>query len=452
MSSDIIISARNLCKTYRAYAHSLDRLIPGRTGRYKEFHALRDVSFDIRRGETVGIIGRNGSGKSTLLQLICGIRKPTSGTLEVQGRISALLELGAGFHPEFTGRENVFMQGAIMGLSQSEMEARFADIAAFADIGEYLDQPVKTYSSGMFVRLAFAVAVSVEPDILVVDEALAVGDMRFQSTCFQRINDIRNGGGTILFVSHATDQVVRICDRAILMDTGQKLIFWVPKQVVGMYQKLVYAPPGKKEAIREMIQGTATLPPEGLSGGEVDNTRQLLSNETIYTHTDVLENYDSELTPKSTIEYGLQGAFIESPELRTVDDLRVNNVVSGESYRFVYTVRFAQEVTNVRFGMLIKTGAGVELGGASTAANLADSIPVVCAGTRVSVVFQFKCILNPGIYFLNAGVTGVIDGVETILHRILDAEMFRVASLVRSTSTAIVDFGCIPRIQVTSQP
>ncbi len=184
MSSDIVIAARNVGKTYRAYEHPLQallaRLSGGRLGRSKEFRALHEISFEVGRGESVGIVGRNGSGKSTLLQLICGIRQPTSGAVEVRGRISALLELGAGFHPEFSGRENVFMQGALIGLDQAAMEARFDRIAAFADIGEYLEQPVKTYSSGMFVRLAFAVAINVEPDILVVDEALAVGDALFQ--------------------------------------------------------------------------------------------------------------------------------------------------------------------------------------------------------------------------------------------------------------------------------
>ena len=449
---DVIISARNLCKTYRTYTHPLECLLPGRASRCREFHAVRDVSFDIRRGETVGIIGRNGSGKSTLLQLICGIRKPTSGTLEVNGRISALLELGAGFHPEFTGRENVFMQGAIMGFTREEMEVRFEDITTFADIGEFIDQPVKTYSSGMFVRLAFAVAVSVEPEILVVDEALAVGDIKFQSTCFNRIKKIRNRGGTILFVSHATDQVVRICDRAILMDEGQNLIFGPPKQVVGMFQNLIYAPSDKKEMIRRRIRIFSTLKTEDLIGRESDKAHQPMSVEAAYTHSDLLENYDPEMTPKSRIEYESQGAFITSPELKTLDDLRVNNIISGETYKFVYTVQFEQEAANVRFGMLFKTSAGVEIGGASTAATVADSIPFVHRGSRVIVTFQFKCILNPGIYFLNAGVTGEINGTEIILHRVLDAEIFRVRSPVMNTSTATVDFGCKSEILTTNHP
>ena len=229
MTDKPVISVRNLGKAYRIYDHPLGRLKQvlsfGSGKHYRDFEALKNVSFDIRRGETVGIIGRNGSGKSTLLQLICGIRKPTSGKVEINGRVSALLELGAGFHPEFTGRENVFMQGAIMGYTRGMMETRIDEIAAFADIGEFIDQPVKTYSSGMFVRLAFAVAVSVEPDILVVDEALAVGDMEFQKKSFEHLaRMIRSAGMTVILVSHDLRQIQRFCSRAIFLDHGRCLL------------------------------------------------------------------------------------------------------------------------------------------------------------------------------------------------------------------------------------
>lgn len=243
MSSDVVISARNLSKTYRVYAHPLNQLLNhfsfGKVGECKEFHALRDVSFDIARGESIGIIGRNGSGKSTLLQLICGIRKPTGGTLQINGRISALLELGAGFHPEFTGRENVFMQGAIQGLSKRQMEERFDEIAAFADIGEYIDQPVKTYSSGMFVRLAFAVAVSVDPDILLVDEALAVGDGLFQKRCHGRIAQLRQNGMTLVIVSHDLELVRGMTQKTLLLDRGAPRLFGVTKQATFEYRRLL---------------------------------------------------------------------------------------------------------------------------------------------------------------------------------------------------------------------
>jgi ABC-type polysaccharide/polyol phosphate transport system ATPase subunit len=224
MHSDSVISVRNLVKTYRIFGHPGDRVKQaftlGRMRFHREFTALKDVSFEIEKGETVGIIGRNGSGKSTLLQLICGILKPTSGSVQVNGRVSALLELGAGFNPEFTGRENVYFQGAVMGLKQSEIDERFDQIAAFADIGEFIDQPVRIYSSGMFVRLAFAVAANVDPDVLIVDEALAVGDMEFQERSISRMRSLQNGGTTILLVTHAMPAVRNFCQRAIWLDSG----------------------------------------------------------------------------------------------------------------------------------------------------------------------------------------------------------------------------------------
>lgn len=221
-SEDIAISIKNLTKAYRTFGHPGDRIKQALTFGWVRFHreftALRDISFEIRKGETVGIIGRNGSGKSTLLQLICGILKPTSGTVTVNGRVSALLELGAGFNPEFTGRENVYFQGAVMGIAKEEIEQRFVDIEAFADIGEFINQPVRTYSSGMFVRLAFAVAIHVEPEILIVDEALAVGDYAFQSKCMTVFRKFREQGGTILFVSHDINTVKALCDRGVYLN------------------------------------------------------------------------------------------------------------------------------------------------------------------------------------------------------------------------------------------
>lgn len=240
MSSDTVISVRNVGKLYRAYEHPLQALLAratgGRRGRHKEFQALHDISFEVKRGESIGIVGRNGSGKSTLLQLICGIRQPTSGSLTVSGRISALLELGSGFHPDFTGRENVFMQGAIIGLTRAEMEDRFDRIAAFADIGEYLEQPIKTYSTGMTVRLAFAVAISVDPEILVIDEALAVGDTAFQVKCIDRMQNLIDSGITVLFVSHNAYQVQRMCNRAIYLAGGEMRMEGTAFDVVARYE------------------------------------------------------------------------------------------------------------------------------------------------------------------------------------------------------------------------
>ena len=266
MSSEIAIKVENLSKCYQIYTQPRDRLkqfvlprlqrIAGKSPKqyFREFWALKDVSFEVKKGETVGIIGRNGSGKSTLLQMICGTLNPTGGSIQTNGRIAALLELGSGFNPEFTGRENVYLNGAVLGLTNDEIDNRFDDIASFADIGDFIEQPVKTYSSGMVVRLAFAVAVNVDPQILVVDEALSVGDELFQRKCFSRIEAIKKNGATILFVTHAGGTIVELCDHAILMDAGEKLAMGKPKTIVGNYQKLLYAPIEKQQEIRQFIQ------------------------------------------------------------------------------------------------------------------------------------------------------------------------------------------------------
>lgn len=242
MSSKPVISVRGVNKVYRIYKHPLHRLLAsfsvGRWDHSTKFSALNGVSFDVHKGETIGILGRNGAGKSTLLQIICSIRRPTSGTISVNGRISALLELGSGFQPEFTGRENVYLQGAVLGFSRQEMAQRFDEIAAFADIGEYIDQPVKVYSSGMFMRLAFSVATSVEADIIIIDEAMAVGDIAFQAKCFQRIKQLKERGTAFLLVTHSSAQILNNADRALLLEQGEIIDFSSDvKTVIAQYEE-----------------------------------------------------------------------------------------------------------------------------------------------------------------------------------------------------------------------
>lgn len=243
MGEELAISVNNVSKCYKRYGHPVDKLkevlLPGKNYA-QEFWALRDVSLDIRKGETLGIIGQNGSGKSTLLQIIAGTLTPTTGSVYVNGRVSALLELGSGFNPEFTGRQNVFFNGRILGLSQEEIEAKFDEIAAFADIGDFIEEPVKTYSSGMFVRLAFAVAVNVNPDILIVDEALAVGDIFFQQKCYAYLEKLRDNGTSIIFVSHDSQVIIKLCEKAILMEHGFLKYSGEPSFIASKYMELYY--------------------------------------------------------------------------------------------------------------------------------------------------------------------------------------------------------------------
>jgi lipopolysaccharide transport system ATP-binding protein len=463
MSSEIAIKAEGISKCYHIYdkpSNRLKQLLLPRMYRslhlqprnyFNEFWALNGVSFEIRRGETVGIVGRNGSGKSTLLQIICGTLNPTAGQLTTSGRIAALLELGSGFNPEFTGRENVYMNGALLGLSRSEIDDRYEEIVQFADIGDFIDQPVKTYSSGMSVRLAFAVAINADPEILVVDEALSVGDELFQRKCFSRIEAIKKLGATILFVSHSGGTVIELCDRAILMDSGENLAIGEPKEIVGQYQKLLYAPSTSRAEMREKIRGglngsgaasamgsmaTAVVDGAAFAGPIADNVNGV-------SHNDGPESmFDPNLVPTSTLEYESQGATIGAARIETIDGKQVNNLVRGETYRYCYEVSFDAHATNVRFGMLIKTLSGVELGGSVSAAGFEDALSYVEPGSCYSVAFNFRCNLNPGVYFLNAGVVGCVRTDETYLHRLVDVAMFRVMNVPHSRTTGIVDFAC----------
>jgi lipopolysaccharide transport system ATP-binding protein len=458
MSSDTAIKVENISKSYHIYEKPQDRLkqsIYPRLQRflknqpkqyYREFWALKDISFEIKKGETVGIIGRNGSGKSTLLQIICGTLNPTSGSLHTNGRIAALLELGSGFNPEFTGRENVYLNAAILGLSQTEIESKLDDILGFADIGDFVDQPVKTYSSGMMVRLAFAVAINVDPQILIVDEALSVGDELFQRKCFSRIEAIKQKGATILFVSHSGGTVVELCDHAVLLDSGEKLAMGAPKTIVGKYQKLIYAPQDKRHAIREEIRASK---PGGwkstAASHSAETTFQLPENKHT-AESDPEEFFDPNLKSQSTLPYTSLGAYIETAEILTLSGEKVNCLKRGKTYRYTYKVRFDKRATNVRFGMLIKTTSGLELGGSISAPSVAQAIPYLTAGTLVSVEFRFTCNLNPGSYFLNAGVTGIDREEEIFLHRVLDIFMFKVMPVPDNAVSGMVDFRCTPEL------
>jgi lipopolysaccharide transport system ATP-binding protein len=442
MSSDWAIEVDNLAKCYELYDRPRDRLLQmimrGHRRFYREFWALRQVSFKVAKGETIGIIGRNGSGKSTLLQIICGTLNPTAGRVVAHGRIAALLELGSGFNPEFTGKENVYMNSSVLGLAREEIDQRYQAILAFADIGDFIDQPVKTYSSGMTVRLAFAVAINVEPQIMIIDEALAVGDELFQRKCFARLEEIKARGATILFVSHSGATIVALCDRAILLDNGEMLAEGPPKRVVGHYQKLLFAPTDQRRQIIAQIRQGSTepadrFPPPGDPAAEIEEEEEE-------------DFFDPELRPSSTISYASAGAVITEPEILTLDGRRVNNLIANQSYRYRYTVAFSREAGNVRFGMLIKTIAGIELGGAESAPFLGAGIPRISAGERYLVCFSFTANLTAGTYFMNAGVLGESADTQGYLHRVIDIVLFRVLAPPGSYATSIVDFRCQPEV------
>lgn len=393
MRSDIAISVKNLTKNYRIFGHPTDRikqaLTLGRMRFHREFTAIQDVSFEIRKGETVGIIGHNGSGKSTLLQLICGILKPSLGEVLVNGRISALLELGSGFNPEFTGRENVYFQGAIMGIPEAEMDARFDEIAAFADIGEFIDRPVRTYSSGMFVRLAFAVAVAVEPDILVVDEALSVGDAKFQAKCFRKFEKLKNAGKTILFVSHSTEQITRFCDSALLLEQGHLAAAGETGLVTNQYLTLLFKDAGTKTGIQTTV------------------TR----NAGAFALPDKQERYH--LRPAynpDEYRWGNRTASILDFMLRAGWQEHTTILGQGETLALVLKIAFSCDVEHPIYGVTIKSKDGITLFGTNSrdyAPQDRECFQPQQAGHVVMVRFTLHPHLSAGDYFISVGV---VDG------------------------------------------
>lgn len=386
MHSDVAISVKNLSKTYRIFGHPGDRIKQalsfGRMRFHHEFTALKDVSFEIKKGETVGIIGRNGSGKSTLLQLICGILKATGGVVQVNGRIVALLELGAGFNPEFTGRENVYFQGALMGFTKAQMDERFDGIADFAEIGEFMEQPVRTYSSGMFVRLAFSTAMHLTPEILIVDEALAVGDAGFQKKCFDRIDAVRDRGGVVLLVSHSMEQIAHHCDRAILLESGTVAFIGKPAEAIHRYM-----------ALFNNAQGQERAPGNALNFCTDDN----LIHRPNYNPAETRwGDRKATILDACLIQNG-----IENPPfliLGVPAELKFWSTCHVDSEKLV-------------FGLAIKSRTGAMVLTTNSRFLLGPGEPVKqLAGNKLCTSFFFTPFFEPGEYLVSIGVTSEIDG------------------------------------------
>jgi len=406
LSENIAVSVRNVTKTYRLFDHPGDRvkqfLSFGLKQYHREFTALNDVSFDIMRGETVGIIGRNGSGKSTLLQLICGILKPTAGEIGASGRIAALLELGSGFNPEFTGRENVYFQGVLMGITKAQMDVRFDGIVAFADIGDFIDQPVRMYSSGMFVRLAFAVAVSVDPDILVVDEALAVGDAAFQAKCLSRIDSIRKKGGTILIVTHVIEQVAHHCDRALLLDGGHMIANGEVAPTLREYL-------ARLKRTSKVISG---IPQRVQARAQAD---------------DAFASHPA-FNPAET-RWGDRQATIESVRIVQNGLIDPEAIVPADTVEVYLEVHFHAEIERPIYGLSIKTDVGAMLFSTNSRELTGDSgFRKQAAGDLVTVQFGFKPYLDSGRHMISVGVASETGGEIQPHDRRYDSIFLHIAS------------------------
>lgn len=408
------------------------------------FNALRALDLELRRGETVGIVGRNGSGKSTLLQIIAGTLQPSHGEVTVNGRLAALLELGAGFNPEFTGRENISVAAAVAGLSRAEITARFDDIVTFADIGAYIDQPVKTYSSGMFVRLAFSLAINVDPDVLIVDEALSVGDEAFQRKCFARLERFRNAGGTLLFVTHHPGTILQLCDRALLLDQGESLFFGNPRDALILYQRVLYAPESERGALRAQILDNPDT---------VLRRRTSAAGDAVAIADDGAAGDDDvsglvpEMRSTSRVVYDPNGAIIDNIRLLDTAGAPCNVLSRGRRYQICFDVAFTETAHWVSFQTVIKLVNGYGLAGMITDA-VEHHAELVEGGARARVSFTFECRLNEGSYFFNVAVTAARDDDRVYLHRIVDADIFRVAEDTGQTE-GVVDLALTAAVTLT---
>ena len=401
-------------KTYKLYRSPRDRLkealLPGNRSYHQPFDALSEVSIEIEPATTVGVIGRNGSGKSTLLQCICGIIPPTSGELEVNGRIAALLELGAGFNPEFSGRDNLYMNAAILGLSRDKVDQRLDQILSFADIGDYIDQPVRTYSSGMYVRLAFSIAIHVDPEILIVDEALAVGDIHFQARCYDRFHQFREQGVTVIFVTHDLNMVTRFCDRAYLLSHGRLVTEGAPREVVAEYRKLE----------------------TGFQG--IDDAR---------ADEEAAQVFD--LNPYE-IRYGNNKARIAGGGIYDRDGDALQVLQSGENYRISFQVKFEQSINEPVFAFTIKDAKGSDIAGTNTHFSQIGT-GKYSPGETVTVNFDQEINLNGGHYLLSFGCVSLAGGELEIFDRRHDYIAFQVIS--EKASVGVVDLGS--RIEIVRQ-
>lgn len=405
---DIAIKVENLSKIYKLYDKPLDRLKESlglsKSKLYREHYALNNVTLEVKKGETVGIIGTNGSGKSTILKIITGVLNPSAGNININGRISALLELGAGFNMEYTGIENIYLNGTMIGFAREEIDEKINNILEFADIGDFVYQPVKTYSSGMFVRLAFAVAINIDPEILIVDEALSVGDVFFQAKCYRKFEEFKRMGKTILFVSHDLGSISKYCDRVILLNRGEKLGEGNPKEIVNMYKKVLVNQLDNTE-----IQHTGTT-----------DTGDINTDDKLKWKNHFQQNPGS-------IEYGNKNAEIVDYAVLDADNNYTGSLLKSSQFYVKMKVKFHKSVADPIFAFTIKDLKGTEITGTNTMyEKVYTESPK--AGEERTVVFCQQMDLQGGEYLLSLGCTGFIGDEFTVYHRLYDVSNITVIS------------------------
>lgn len=408
--AETAIKVNHISKVYKLYDNPMDRLKEAlrltKAQKYKEYHALSDISFDVNRGETVGLIGTNGAGKSTLLKIITGVLTPSGGDVEVHGKISALLELGAGFNGEYTGMENIYLNGQMMGYTREQMEVRVPAIVDFAGIGDFINQPVKTYSSGMFARLAFAVAINVDPDILIVDEALSVGDIYFQAKCFKKMDEIKRTGTTILLVTHDMSSVIKYCDKVVILNKGHFLKEGNAKEMVDIYKKILV---NQYDETKEEEKDAAAV--EG-------------SNETVELKAASVE--DVEGTWKSGLRLNEDNVAYGSGKIRIVDfgffdeKGNVTNMLTKKMpFDIKMKVHFYEDVEYPIFAYTFKNVRGVEVTGTNTMFEKVE-LEKGHAGEEYIITFHQKAMMQGGEYLMSFGCTGFENGEFTVYDRLYD--------------------------------
>jgi len=386
MSNEIAIKVEDVTKIYKLYDSPTDRLKealnPFRKKYHRDFHAIDGVSLEIMKGETVGIIGQNGAGKSTLLKMITGVLTPSSGKIQVKGRISALLELGAGFNPDVSGLENVYFNGTLMGFTKEELDAKIDDVLAFADIGAFIHQPVKIYSSGMFVRLAFAMAVHVAPEILIVDEALSVGDTMFQSKCFEKIKSLMEGGATTLFVTHNVNAINTFCNRAIMLDGGKVFSQGPPQSITLQYYEMIREKDHLSQNFKKSVKKIA--------GEEItESTRKI----------NLLKGNTSCIS-----KYGVGVATIKGCFLLNSEATETTLIRCGESFAVILNIQFNDDIDNPCYGFSISNPMGIVLLSSHTYHDRTLSFDKRAKGDVIEVELKTSMLLNPGKFLLSIGV------------------------------------------------
>ena len=410
------IDVAEVTKVYRLYEKPIDRLKESMSISHKNYHrdfyALNQLSFRVRKGETVGIIGTNGSGKSTILKIITGVLTPTTGEVKVDGKISALLELGAGFNMDYTGIENIYMNGTMMGYTKKEMDAKLQDILEFAEIGDFVYQPVKTYSSGMFVRLAFALAINVDPEILIVDEALSVGDVFFQSKCYRRMEEIRQKGTTILMVTHDMGSIIKYCDKVVLLNRGSFVAEGSAGHMVDLYKKILA---NQMDALNEELEEMNDFSGEG-------------ERKTSPVRKSEVGLMKDKLTINSNrTEYGDGRAEIYDLGLFDERGNLTNLLLKGESFTIKEKIRFHTAIQSPIFTYTIKDKKGTDLTGTNTMFEGTEIKPVK-AGDEYEVSFTQKMTLQGGEYLLSMSCTGFEQGEHVVYHRLYDVANITVIS------------------------